>query len=84
MVYGTALLFGNGLPVLTEEDKIVEMIGNYFFHLTSPGLKSSARRGSIESCEETENHSPCKLFTDINIVLLNMCSKEQKAYYLIL
>ncbi|XP_026212889.1 RTP801_C domain-containing protein [Anabas testudineus] len=59
MVYSTALLFGHGLPVLTEEERVAHMIGNHFFHLTSPGSKtSSARRGSVESCEETENHSP--------------------------
>ncbi|XP_029021686.1 DNA damage-inducible transcript 4-like protein-like isoform X2 [Betta splendens] len=54
MVYSTALLFGGGLPVLTEE----EMIGNYFFHPTSPRSRSAARRGSVESCEDAEKHSP--------------------------
>ncbi|KAK2903843.1 DNA damage-inducible transcript 4-like protein-like [Channa argus] len=59
MVYSTALLFGNGGPVLTEEESAVEMIGKYFFQLTAPGSKSSsARRGSLESCEDPDNQSP--------------------------
>lgn len=58
MVYTTALLFGHGVPVMSEEESVVEMIGKYFSQLTSssPGRKtSSARRGSVESCDETEN-----------------------------
>lgn len=51
MVYSTALLFGNG--VLSEE----EMIGRYLFQRPAPGT-SSARRGSVESCEESDNNSP--------------------------
>ncbi|XP_036931932.1 DNA damage-inducible transcript 4-like protein [Acanthopagrus latus] len=50
MVYTTAPLF------LSEEESVVEMIGKYFSQLTSPGTRSpSARRGSVESCDETEN-----------------------------
>ena len=56
MVYTTALLH------LSEEESVVEMIGKYFSQLTSPGTRSpSARWGSVESCDETEN-SHCKLF----------------------
>ncbi|XP_049897988.1 DNA damage-inducible transcript 4-like protein-like [Epinephelus moara] len=59
MVYTTALLFGHGVPVKSEEESVVEMIGKYFLQLTSPGSKtSSARRGSVESCDETDNNSP--------------------------
>ncbi|XP_029963008.1 DNA damage-inducible transcript 4-like protein [Salarias fasciatus] len=48
MVYTTALLFGNG--VLSEE----EMIGRYLSRRPVPGT-SSARRGSVESCEESDS-----------------------------
>ncbi|GAA6224273.1 DNA damage-inducible transcript 4-like protein [Lates japonicus] len=59
MVYTTALLFGHGVPALAEEESVVEMIGKYFSQLTTPGAKtSSARRGSVESCDERENTSP--------------------------
>lgn len=61
MVYTPALLLlsGRGLPVLTEEEEsVVDMIGKYFFHFSSPGLKTSfTRRGSVESFEETDNNS---------------------------
>ncbi|XP_075993997.1 DNA damage-inducible transcript 4-like protein isoform X2 [Genypterus blacodes] len=62
MVYRPALLPGRGVPVLTEEEEeeksVVDMIGKYFFHFTSPGHKtSSTRRGSVESCDDTENNS---------------------------
>ncbi|XP_054452992.1 DNA damage-inducible transcript 4-like protein-like [Anoplopoma fimbria] len=59
MVYTAALLFGHGVPVLSEEESVVEMIGKYFLQLTSPGRgTSSARRGSVDSCDETEKYSP--------------------------
>ncbi|XP_040903393.1 DNA damage-inducible transcript 4-like protein [Toxotes jaculatrix] len=59
MVYTAALLFGHRVPVLSEEESVVEMIGKYFFQLRSPGRKTgSARRGSVESCDERENSSP--------------------------
>ncbi|XP_071783291.1 DNA damage-inducible transcript 4-like protein [Centroberyx gerrardi] len=58
MVYTTALLFGHGMPVLSEEESVVEMIGKYFFQLTSPGQKtSSGRRGSVDSCDDMEKSS---------------------------
>eukprot|EP00064_Thunnus_orientalis_P010885 superscaffoldBa00001516_g10914 len=58
MVYTTALLFGHGVPVLSEEESVMDMIGKYFLQLTSPGReRSSARRGSVESCDETDNNS---------------------------
>ncbi|XP_034546876.1 DNA damage-inducible transcript 4-like protein [Notolabrus celidotus] len=64
MVYTTALLFGHGVPVMSEEESVMEMIGKYFSELTSPGRKtSSARRGSVESCDETENNQP---FTNLD------------------
>ncbi|KAK5897444.1 hypothetical protein CesoFtcFv8_010508 [Champsocephalus esox] len=57
MVYTAALLFGNpGLLDLSEEESVLEMIGKYFLQLTSPGRgTSSARRGSVESCDERAN-----------------------------
>lgn len=59
MVYTTALLFGHGVPVLSEEESVVEMIGKYFSQITSPGRKAtSPRRGSVDSCDEKENNSP--------------------------
>uniref|UniRef100_UPI0037E9530A DNA damage-inducible transcript 4-like protein n=1 Tax=Semicossyphus pulcher TaxID=241346 RepID=UPI0037E9530A len=58
MVYTTALLFGHGVPVKSEEESVMEMIGKYFTQLTSPGRKtSSVRRGSIDSCDETDINS---------------------------
>ena len=63
MVYTTALLFGHGVPVSSEEESVVDMIGKYFSQLTSaPGRRTpSARRGSVESCDEKHINSPCKL-----------------------
>ncbi|XP_038554729.1 DNA damage-inducible transcript 4-like protein [Micropterus salmoides] len=64
MVYTTALLFGHGVPVPSEEESVVEMIGKYFSQLTAPGQNTSAaRRGSVESCDERENNS---LFSDLD------------------
>lgn len=61
MVYTTALLFGHGVPVLSEEEGVVEMIGRYLSQLTGPGRKTgSGRRGSVESCDERDTNSPCK------------------------
>ncbi|XP_069026787.1 DNA damage-inducible transcript 4-like protein [Embiotoca jacksoni] len=58
MMFTSALLCGHGLPVLSEEDSVGEMIGNYLFQRTSPGREtSSARRGSVESCEDREDNS---------------------------
>ncbi|KAM6923899.1 DNA damage-inducible transcript 4-like protein [Xenentodon cancila] len=59
MVYSTALPFGYGVPVCSEEERVVEMIGKYFLQLTSPGRKmNSSRRGSVESCDERDSNSP--------------------------
>ncbi|XP_044060218.1 DNA damage-inducible transcript 4-like protein-like [Siniperca chuatsi] len=67
MVYTTALLFGHGVPVLPEEESLVEMIGKYFCQLTAAGIKtSSARRGSVDSCDERDNRSP---FANLDTVL---------------
>lgn len=44
---------------MSEEESVVEMIGKYFFQRTTPGRKTtSARRGSVESCDERDNNSP--------------------------
>ncbi|XP_035524671.1 DNA damage-inducible transcript 4-like protein [Morone saxatilis] len=59
MVYTTALLFGHGVPVLPEDESLVEMIGKYFFQRRSPGRKTtSVRRGSVESWDERDINSP--------------------------
>ncbi|XP_058505549.1 DNA damage-inducible transcript 4-like protein-like [Solea solea] len=58
MVYTPALLFGHSTSVLTEEESVVDMIGKYLLQFTSPGSQSSsARRGSVDSCDERENSS---------------------------
>ncbi|XP_054647562.1 DNA damage-inducible transcript 4-like protein-like [Dunckerocampus dactyliophorus] len=55
MVYTTALLFGQGVPVLGEEESLIDMIGKYFFRLASPRQEwSLVRRGSVESCDDTD------------------------------
>lgn len=66
MVYTAALPFGHGVSVLSEEGSVVEMIGRFFFQHKPPEM-SSARRGSVDSYDETEN-SPCKLR------LFNLCT----------
>ncbi|TDH07967.1 hypothetical protein EPR50_G00111870 [Perca flavescens] len=62
MVYSAALLLGPGpgAAVCSEEHSVGEMMGKYFLQLlTSPGRKtSSARRGSVESCDESDSYSP--------------------------
>uniref|UniRef100_A0A3P8SHX2 DNA damage-inducible transcript 4-like protein n=1 Tax=Amphiprion percula TaxID=161767 RepID=A0A3P8SHX2_AMPPE len=69
MVYSAALLFGHGVTVPAEENSVVEMIGKYFYQLTSPGTKTNgARRGSVESCDERDTNSP---LTDVNVGLEN-------------
>nr|XP_019937652.1 PREDICTED: DNA damage-inducible transcript 4-like protein [Paralichthys olivaceus] len=59
MVFTAALLFGHGASVLTEpEPSVADMIGKYWSQLTSPGTRGgSARRGSVDSCDERENNS---------------------------
>ncbi|KAF7647814.1 hypothetical protein LDENG_00166240 [Lucifuga dentata] len=57
MVETRGFLFGLGTTGITEESA-VKMMAKYFFQLSSPGrTTSSTRRGSIESCDETENNS---------------------------
>uniref|UniRef100_A0A3Q2PP74 DNA damage-inducible transcript 4-like protein n=1 Tax=Fundulus heteroclitus TaxID=8078 RepID=A0A3Q2PP74_FUNHE len=64
MVYIAALPFGHGVSVLTEEESVVEMIGKYFFQHKAPGrFYSSARRGSVESCDERDGGWP---FTNVD------------------
>ncbi|XP_008418073.1 DNA damage-inducible transcript 4-like protein [Poecilia reticulata] len=59
MVYIAAMPFAHGVSFLTEEESVVEMIGKYFFHHSSPGRgSSSARRGSVESCDERDSNWP--------------------------
>nr|XP_057918860.1 DNA damage-inducible transcript 4-like protein-like [Doryrhamphus excisus] len=60
MVYTTALLFGVGMPVLAEEESLIDMIGKYFFRLAPPSSQQRGfvRRGSVESCDDTDNISP--------------------------
>lgn len=67
MVFTAALLFGHGLPVLAEDSSVVDLIERCFFHKSpaSTGGKRvmyppegrTARRGSVESYEDTDNHS---------------------------
>lgn len=63
MVYTTALLFGHRVPVWSEEEGVLDMIGKYLFQLASPGQEtSSVRRGSVDSYDETDTGVPCKFF----------------------
>ncbi|KAM4621268.1 DNA damage-inducible transcript 4-like protein [Polymixia lowei] len=66
MVYTTALVFGPGMPVLSEEESVVEMIGKYLFQLTSSEKRSCARRGSVDSCDELEK-TPTSADVDIGL-----------------
>lgn len=61
MVYTAALPFGHGLRVRPEEEEgVVDMIGKYFCQLASPDqAAASARRGSVDSCDERENAAAC-------------------------
>ncbi|KAM9849777.1 DNA damage-inducible transcript 4-like protein [Aulostomus maculatus] len=58
MVYTPALPFGRRvLAPSSEEDSVMDMIGKYFFLLparNSPARDRSARRGSVESYDETD------------------------------
>ncbi|KAJ0002567.1 hypothetical protein NQD34_007716 [Periophthalmus magnuspinnatus] len=70
MVYTTALLFGQGVPVLPEENSVADMIEKFLFPKTSTGSKMppacSARRGSVESYEDADSHS---LFASFDVTL---------------
>ncbi|KAM3612747.1 uncharacterized protein V6R79_013792 [Siganus canaliculatus] len=58
MVYTAALLFGNGFPILSEEESVAGMIGKYFGYLTTPSQRvTSGRRGSVDSFEESDHIS---------------------------
>ncbi|XP_024138714.1 DNA damage-inducible transcript 4-like protein [Oryzias melastigma] len=53
------MVYSAAVPVLPEEDSLVDMIGKYFFQLASPGQRlNPSRRGSVESWDERENHTP--------------------------
>lgn len=61
MVYTAAILFGKKVPVLGEEESITDVIGTYFFRLSSLRQEKregpSLRRGSVDSCHEPDNPS---------------------------
>lgn len=70
MVYSSALVFGH---LLSEEENVVEMTGKCFCPLKTTGQKmSSSRRGSVESYEESESISSCKLFVKLVGVFLSI------------
>ncbi|XP_028315783.1 DNA damage-inducible transcript 4-like protein [Gouania willdenowi] len=53
MVYTAALLFGHGLSVLSEDKSVQHMRGKSFCGPSVDRQTKSARRGSVESCEES-------------------------------
>ncbi|XP_056152125.1 DNA damage-inducible transcript 4-like protein-like [Lampris incognitus] len=57
MVYTAALAFVPGMSVLTEEESLVGMIGNYLSQLASGGKTTSCRRGSVDSWDEPDRSS---------------------------
>ncbi|XP_051927665.1 DNA damage-inducible transcript 4-like protein-like [Hippocampus zosterae] len=61
MVYTAALLFGKKVPVLGEEESITDVMGTYFFRLSSLRQEKREgpllRRGSVDSCHEPDNPS---------------------------
>ncbi|XP_037316691.2 DNA damage-inducible transcript 4-like protein-like [Pungitius pungitius] len=60
----SARLFGHTSAALSEERSVAAMIGRYFLQLTSPDREtSSARRGSVDSCDEKDSIS---LFANID------------------
>ncbi|XP_017275201.1 DNA damage-inducible transcript 4-like protein [Kryptolebias marmoratus] len=58
MVYTAALPLEHGLSALSEDGSVVEMIGRFFQPRAPVRGASSARRGSVDSCDEKENNSP--------------------------
>lgn len=50
MVYTPALVLGHGIPIVSEEDNIVELMRKFLCQITSSD-KKYVRRGSIESSE---------------------------------
>lgn len=62
MVYTPVLVFGHGMPVMSEEDSIVEMMRKFLYQMTF--TDKSARRGSLESGEDfiKERNSPSLCF----------------------
>lgn len=63
MVYTAALLFGHGVPVLTEDESVAQMIGKLFSQRGAPGPaggSGSARRGSVDSWDERDSNPPCE------------------------
>ncbi|KAM8908234.1 DNA damage-inducible transcript 4-like protein isoform 1-T2 [Spinachia spinachia] len=60
----SARLFRPSSPVLSEERSVAAMIGKYFLQLTSRDREtSSARRGSVDSCNESDSNS---LFANVD------------------
>uniref|UniRef100_A0A4W5LYV3 DNA damage-inducible transcript 4-like protein n=1 Tax=Hucho hucho TaxID=62062 RepID=A0A4W5LYV3_9TELE len=50
MVYTPALVLGHGIPIVSEEDNVVELMRKFLCQITSSD-KKYVRRGSIESSE---------------------------------
>ncbi|XP_072292254.1 DNA damage-inducible transcript 4-like protein [Eucyclogobius newberryi] len=57
MVYTAALPFGHGVPVLSDESGVVDMIEKCFFPRKMPESRRCARRGSVESYEDNDSNS---------------------------
>ncbi|KAJ8281860.1 hypothetical protein COCON_G00043790 [Conger conger] len=55
MVYTQALVFGNGITVFSEEDRIVEFMRKFLLQITSGNKKSIPDRSLENSCEFTED-----------------------------
>ncbi|KAI1898491.1 hypothetical protein AGOR_G00072900 [Albula goreensis] len=54
MVYTQGLVFGNGMTVVSEEDRIVEFMRKFVLPFTSISKKDTHNRSSEASCEYTE------------------------------
>ncbi|XP_046893084.1 DNA damage-inducible transcript 4-like protein-like [Hypomesus transpacificus] len=50
MVYTPALVFGHGMPVISEEDSVVELMRKFIYQITSSD--KGERQGSLESRED--------------------------------
>ncbi|XP_034037297.1 DNA damage-inducible transcript 4-like protein [Thalassophryne amazonica] len=49
MVYTTGLLFGHGMSVVSEEERVADVMENQLFQ------RSLDRRGSVDSCDDTDS-----------------------------
>lgn len=78
MVYTAALILGHGMPVLSEEESVVDMMRKFLFQRTSGEKRSSGgRRGSVDSCDEMEKSFQSKLFALENYVESSSISNER-------